>query len=119
MTAERHDAPFAGDGFRAQDETAARSASARPEVMEPCDAAAAGVGNAAEKLELVMGAEGLARLASAHVAVLGLGGVGSNCVEALARGGVGNLFLVDRDRRATSTARRSPSAARSGGARSM
>ena len=96
MTAERHDASFAGDGFRAQDETAARSASARPEVMEPCDAAA-GVGNAAEKLELVMGAEGLARLASAHVAVLGLGGVGSNCVEALARGGVGNLFLVDRD----------------------
>lgn len=97
MTAERRDASFAGDGFRAQDETAARSASVRPEVMEPCDAAAAGVGNAAEKLELVMGAEGLARLASAHVAVLGLGGVGSNCVEALARGGVGNLFLVDRD----------------------
>ena len=97
MTTERRDASFAGDGFRAQDATAARSASARPEVMEPCDAAAAGVGNAAEKLELVMGAEGLARLASAHVAVLGLGGVGSNCVEALARGGVGNLFLVDRD----------------------
>ena len=96
MTAERHDASFAGDGFRAQD-TTARSASTRPEVMEPCDVAAAGVGNAAEKLELVMGAEGLARLASAHVAVLGLGGVGSNCVEALARGGVGNLFLVDRD----------------------
>ncbi len=96
MTAERHDASFAGDGFRAQDATA-RSASARPEVMEPCDPAAAGVGNAAEKLELVMGAEGLARLASAHVAVLGLGGVGSNCVEALARGGVGNLFLIDRD----------------------
>ena len=96
MTAERRDASFAGDGFRAQD-AKARSASARPEVMEPCDPAAAGVGNAAEKLELVMGAEGLARLASAHVAVLGLGGVGSNCVEALARGGVGNLFLVDRD----------------------
>ena len=96
MTAERHDASFADGGFRAQD-AAARSASARPEVMEPCDVAAAGVGNAAEKLELVMGAEGLARLASAHVAVLGLGGVGSNCVEALARGGVGNLFLVDRD----------------------
>ena len=96
MTAERREASFAGDGFRAQDATA-KSASVRPEVMEPCDAAAAGVGNAAEKLELVMGAEGLSRLASAHVAVLGLGGVGSNCVEALARGGVGNLFLVDRD----------------------
>lgn len=96
MTAERREASFAGDGFCAQDATA-RSASVRAEVMEPCDPAAAGVGNAAEKLELVMGAEGLARLASAHVAVLGLGGVGSNCVEALARGGVGNLFLVDRD----------------------
>ncbi len=70
---------------------------ARPEVMEPCDAAMASRGNATEKLELIMGSEGIARLADAHVAVLGLGGVGSNCVEALARGGVGRLFLVDRD----------------------
>lgn len=80
-----------------RDDAADARAQVRPEVMEPCDAAAADVGNAVEKLELIMGAEGLARLASAHVAVLGLGGVGSNCVEALARGGVGNLFLVDRD----------------------
>ena len=36
-------------------------------------------------------------LASSRVLVLGLGGVGSNCVEALARGGVGELVLVDRD----------------------
>lgn len=67
-----------------------------PEVMDACDAACAD-GEATEKLELVMGAAGLARLAAAHVAVLGLGGVGSNCVEALARGGAGHLFLVDRD----------------------
>ena len=80
-----------------RDDAADARAQVRPEVMEPCDAAVADVGNAVEKLELIMGAEGLARLASAHVAVLGLGGVGSNCVEALARGGVGNLFLVDRD----------------------
>lgn len=80
-----------------RDDAADARARVRPEVMEPCDAAAADAGNAVEKLELIMGAEGLARLASAHVAVLGLGGVGSNCVEALARGGVGNLFLVDRD----------------------
>ena len=80
-----------------RDDAADARAQVRPEVMEPCDAAAADAGNAVEKLELIMGAEGLARLASAHVAVLGLGGVGSNCVEALARGGVGNLFLVDRD----------------------
>ena len=80
-----------------RDDAADARVQVRPEVMEPCDAAAADAGNAVEKLELIMGAEGLARLASAHVAVLGLGGVGSNCVEALARGGVGNLFLVDRD----------------------
>ena len=79
------------------DARAAGERAARPEVMEPCDAAAADAGDATEKLELIMGSDGLARLADAHVAVLGLGGVGSNCVEALARGGVGHLFLVDRD----------------------
>lgn len=56
-----------------------------------------GLSDVDEKLELIMGAEGLARLKAARVAVLGLGGVGSNCVEALVRGGVGGLFLVDRD----------------------
>jgi len=43
------------------------------------------------------GAEGLARLRDAHVAVIGLGGVGSWSVEALARSGVGALTLVDLD----------------------
>ena len=37
------------------------------------------------------------RLARAHVAVLGMGGVGSWAVEALARSGVGTLTLVDLD----------------------
>ncbi|MFN0068382.1 MAG: ThiF family adenylyltransferase [Limisphaerales bacterium] len=37
------------------------------------------------------------RLARAHVAVIGLGGVGSWAVEALARSGVGRLTLVDLD----------------------
>ncbi|WP_241158245.1 ThiF family adenylyltransferase [Adlercreutzia sp. ZJ138] len=49
------------------------------------------------RLERIMGHEGLQRLANSTVMVLGLGGVGSNCVEALARGGVGRLILVDRD----------------------
>ncbi len=49
------------------------------------------------RLEPVYGAEGLARAAASSVAVLGLGGVGSNCVEALARGGVGRLVLFDHD----------------------
>lgn len=54
-------------------------------------------GEATSKLELLMGREGLERLAAATVMVLGLGGVGSNCVEALARGGVGRLIVVDHD----------------------
>ena len=36
-------------------------------------------------------------MAASTVVVLGLGGVGSNCVEALARGGVGRLVVVDDD----------------------
>ena len=38
------------------------------------------------------------RAAAAHVAVYGLGGVGSYVCEALARGGVGRLTLLDGDR---------------------
>lgn len=40
---------------------------------------------------------GLARLRAAHVCVIGVGGVGSWVVEALARSGVGELTLVDLD----------------------
>src|SRR3546814_18939257 len=39
----------------------------------------------------------LERLAASHVAVIGLGGVGSWAVEVLARSGVGELTLVDAD----------------------
>lgn len=52
---------------------------------------------ATDRLRLVVGDEGLARLAAARAAVIGLGGVGSSCAEALARGGVGHLVLLDRD----------------------
>ena len=50
-----------------------------------------------ERTRLLIGDEGAARLAGARVAVLGLGGVGSSCAEALARAGVGSLVLLDRD----------------------
>lgn len=40
----------------------------------------------------------MARLAGATVMVLGVGGVGSHCIEALARSGVGTLILVDNDK---------------------
>lgn len=43
------------------------------------------------------GTEGCARLRSAHVAVVGIGGVGSWIVEAMARSGVGRLTLIDLD----------------------
>ncbi|MFK3558412.1 tRNA cyclic N6-threonylcarbamoyladenosine(37) synthase TcdA [Pasteurella multocida] len=43
------------------------------------------------------GTEGLTRLKQSHVCVIGIGGVGSWCVEALARSGVGKLTLIDMD----------------------
>ncbi|PAU52778.1 tRNA cyclic N6-threonylcarbamoyladenosine(37) synthase TcdA [Pseudomonas sp. PIC25] len=43
------------------------------------------------------GREGLERLAAAHVAVVGIGGVGSWAAEALARSGVGEISLFDLD----------------------
>ena len=49
------------------------------------------------RLGLLVGEEGLAKLARAHVCVVGLGGVGGSCVMALARSGVGELTLIDGD----------------------
>jgi tRNA A37 threonylcarbamoyladenosine dehydratase len=43
------------------------------------------------------GTAGLERLRAAHVAVIGVGGVGSWTVEALARSGIGALTLIDLD----------------------
>jgi len=50
------------------------------------------------RTELLIGAEGIARLTSARVAVFGIGGVGGYAVEALARSGIGTLDLVDHDK---------------------
>ncbi len=49
------------------------------------------------RFELLVGREGLGRLAGSSVAVFGLGGVGSFALEALARAGIGRLTLVDFD----------------------
>ena len=47
--------------------------------------------------EMALGEDAVARLRAAHVAVFGIGGVGSYTAEALARAGVGKLTLVDND----------------------
>ncbi len=49
------------------------------------------------RTEMLLGGAAMERLAASHVAVFGLGGVGSWCAEALARSGVGALTLVDQD----------------------
>lgn len=53
--------------------------------------------HAFSRTELLIGQDGIKRLADATVMVLGVGGVGSHCIEALARSGVGTLILVDND----------------------
>jgi tRNA A37 threonylcarbamoyladenosine dehydratase len=45
----------------------------------------------------LLGRDALGRLRAAHVAVVGVGGVGSWIVEGLARSGVGRLTLIDLD----------------------
>lgn len=49
------------------------------------------------RTRMLVGDDGIERLAAANVAVFGLGGVGSYALEALARAGVGRLILVDGD----------------------
>ncbi len=46
---------------------------------------------------MLLGESAMEKLKRSHVAVFGLGGVGSWCAEALARSGVGRLTLVDQD----------------------
>ena len=54
--------------------------------------------NQFSRTQLLLGKEGIDRLAEAKVAVFGIGGVGGYVVEALARSGVGSFVLVDDDK---------------------
>jgi len=56
--------------------------------------------------EALLGAEAMKRLAAAHVLVVGVGGVGSWCAEALVRTGLGHVTLVDDDTVVTSNLNR-------------
>jgi tRNA A37 threonylcarbamoyladenosine dehydratase len=49
------------------------------------------------RTEILLGQEGLAKLAESHILVAGLGGVGGICAESLCRAGVGELTIVDFD----------------------
>jgi len=57
-------------------------------------------------LTRLYGVDGAARIRAAHVVVVGIGGVGSWTVEALARSGVGRLTLIDLDHIAESNINR-------------
>jgi tRNA A37 threonylcarbamoyladenosine dehydratase len=49
------------------------------------------------RTQLLIGEESLKRLASSHVMVVGLGGVGSYAAEFIARSGVGRMTIIDGD----------------------
>ena len=53
---------------------------------------------ATDRLTILIGEQGVDRLAAAKVAVVGLGGVGGQAAEAIARSFVGSLVLVDGDK---------------------
>jgi tRNA A37 threonylcarbamoyladenosine dehydratase len=57
-------------------------------------------------LERLYGVTGAKKIREAHIAVVGIGGVGSWAVEALARSGVGKLTLIDFDHIAESNINR-------------
>ncbi len=59
-----------------------------------------------ERTHILIGDEGLERLASSTVAVIGLGGVGAYAAEMLCRAGVGKLVLLDSDRVSTTNKNR-------------
>ena len=50
-----------------------------------------------KRVEMLLGGAAAERLMRSRVAVVGLGGVGSWCAEALCRSGIGSLTLIDSD----------------------
>lgn len=47
------------------------------------------------RTELIIGKDGIDKLKNSHVLVVGVGGVGSFCVEALVRAGIANITIID------------------------
>ena len=50
-----------------------------------------------ERSKLLLGEANFARLANAHILIVGVGGVGSYAAETIARAGVGKITMVDGD----------------------
>ena len=53
--------------------------------------------NQFSRTELLLGKDAIEKLQSSKVAIFGIGGVGSYVVEGLARVGIGNFILIDKD----------------------
>ena len=53
--------------------------------------------NQFSRTEMLLGENAMKRLATSRVAIFGIGGVGGNAVEALARSGVGEIDIIDND----------------------
>ena len=50
-----------------------------------------------ERTEMLVGEDGIVRLSSARVAVIGVGGVGGYAAEMIVRAGVGHILILDSD----------------------
>lgn len=50
-----------------------------------------------DRTELLIGTEKIEKMKSLKVTIIGLGGVGGSCAEALCRAGIGNLMIIDGD----------------------
>ena len=50
-----------------------------------------------KRTEMLLGSDALNKLGASAVAVFGVGGVGGGVIEALARGGIGRIDLIDND----------------------
>lgn len=64
------------------------------------------MGNRFDRTKRLLGAKSIEKLANAHVAVFGIGGVGGHAVDALVRSGIGEITIVDSDEVAKSNINR-------------
>lgn len=53
--------------------------------------------NQFSRTEIILGKEALTKLKKSHVAVFGIGGVGSYVIEGLVRSGIGEIDIIDND----------------------